>query len=108
VEEALLHDSTTRPLNLGDVFSAEIIIHAPGLNSNDIKIELIVGQKVNDIVERIFFKEELDAVQEDSERIRFKCNVPMKGAGVFDFAFRLTPAHPLMTYGMDFPLVKWV
>jgi len=108
VIERKLHDSTIKPLNLGDLFEAEILLHAPGLSGEDIKVELIVGQKVHDEVQEIFFKEPLEVNTNGSDQLRFHCAVTMRGVGVYDFAFRCTPKHPLMEHGMEFPLVKWV
>jgi glycogen phosphorylase/synthase len=103
-----LPDSTNKPLNLGEPFNAEMVVHAPGLTSNDLKMEVIFGEKVQNKVERIFLRERLECSSDGNGKLRFTCNVKMPRAGVFDYAFRITPDHPLMPHGMDFPLVKWV
>ncbi len=103
-----LHLPTAKPLNLDEPFRASIILHTPGLGPDDLKLEVIFGEKTNDIVERIFFKQKLTVVSEGNGKLRFDCDVAIPRAGVFDYSFRLTPDHPLMPYPMDFPLMKWL
>lgn len=106
--EKKTHDSTVSPLNLGENFSASIIIHAPGLYPDDLGLELVYGEKVNDVIESIYTAEQLECSSDGNGKLRFECNVPASRSGVFDYAFRLYAKHPLLEYRMDFPLVKWI
>ena len=106
--EKTTHDSTVSPLNQGEAFYASIIIHAPGLSFDDIGMELVFGEKVNDVVERVFPAEQLECSSAGKGKLRFECKVPATRSGVFDYAFRLFAKHPLLEYRMDFPLVKWI
>lgn len=106
--EKSIHDSTVLPLNLGEPFTASILIHAPGLDADDLGMEVIFGEKVNDVVEKIFFKEQLTVSTAGNGKLLFECKVHTTRAGVYDYAFRLYPNHPLLVYRMDFSLVKWI
>ncbi|MFO7721734.1 MAG: alpha-glucan family phosphorylase [Bacteroidales bacterium] len=108
VVEKILPDSTVSPLNLGEQFVAKIILHAPGLEAEDLGMEVIFGRKVNDVVDSILFKEPLKAASTGNGKVEFECSVAVNQTGVFDYAFRLFPNHPLLAYRMDFPLVRWV
>lgn len=101
-------DSSKSPLKLGDMFIAELEIYAPGLNKEDLGVEVIFGEKENDKVNTIFFNERLDVKTKDENILVFSCKVPTTRSGVYDYAFRLFPQNDLMTYRMEFPLVKWL
>jgi glycogen phosphorylase/synthase len=108
VEEKILPDSTVSPLNLGEQFNAKITLHAPGLEADDLGMEVVFGRKVNDVVDRILFKEPLKPTAIGHGKVAFECSLTVNQTGVFDYAFRLYPNHPLLPYRMDFPLVKWI
>jgi hypothetical protein len=40
--------------------------------------------------------------------VTFFIEIPTLQAGVFDYAFRLYPKHPLLPHRQDFNLVKWI
>ncbi len=106
--EKKIPDSTASPLNLGEDFSVSILLHAPGFHPEDLGMEVIFGEKVQDMVEKISFKEPFRVTDAGNGKLQFECRVPANRAGVFDYAFRLFPTHPLLVYRMDFPLVKWI
>jgi glycogen phosphorylase/synthase len=101
-------DSTVAPLNLGEEFKASVTIQAPGLGPDDLGIEVIFGEKVRDVVQKVFYKEMMQVTVLGDNTLRFDCAVLTRKAGVFDYAFRLFPNHPLLAYRMDFPIVKWL
>lgn len=107
VETIRVPDSTIRPLGLGDTFVAEITLNTAGLDSTDLGVEIIFGQKENDIVRKISFKESMKNHAENEGKAVFRCEIPFVNSGVWDYAFRIYPSNPLLTSRMDFPLVKW-
>lgn len=101
-------DSTISPLNLGENFKASVTLYAPGFGPDDLGVEVIFGEKIQDEVKNIFYKQRLTVTVLGNGKLRFDCTVPTTRAGVFDYAFRLFPDHPLLEYRMAFPLVKWI
>ncbi|HRZ49883.1 MAG TPA: alpha-glucan family phosphorylase [Bacteroidales bacterium] len=101
-------DSTISPLNLGEDFRASVVIDAPGLGPDDLGVEVVFGEKRRDVVHKVFAKETMTVTPLGNGRLQFDCAVPIRRAGVFDYAFRLFPNHPLLVYRMDFPWVKWL
>lgn len=101
-------DSTKRPLNIGEVFSASVELKMSGITHEDIGIELVFGQKTEDIVESIknITPLKIEKIHEDS--VVYSCEFPATRSGVFDYAFRIFPKHDLLKSRMDFPLVKWI
>ncbi len=101
-------DSVKGPIAYGKHFVAEIRLQAPGLTVNDLGVEIIMGNRTNGNIEKILYRQPLEAEQENEEVIRFTCSFPLAHSGIVDYAFRLFPKHRLLAHRMDFPLVKWI
>lgn len=103
-----LHDSTARPLLLGEDFVAEITLSLGELSEQDVAIDLIFGQKENDRVKKISFKTPMQVVRSENGLATFRAVIPNPQSGVFDYAIRLRPSHDLLPHLQDFDLVKWL
>ncbi len=108
LESLIVPDADTKPLEFGKHFSAEITLNIPGLNSTDIGAEIVMGNKVNDEVEKITFKSQLKLTASEEGKAIFKCEFPLEHTGVYDYAFRIFPTNKRLRYRMDFPLIKWI
>ncbi|MGQ9846960.1 MAG: alpha-glucan family phosphorylase [Bacteroidales bacterium] len=101
-------DSTAKSLNLGDIFSVEVSLNLHEISSKEINVEVLFGKKEFDQIKEIIFIEKLKPVKEEKGVVTYSCSLPTTKAGVFDYAFRVYPTHPLLPHRMDFPLVKWL
>lgn len=101
-------DSTKKPLRLGENFIAEIVINVNELSPADLGLEVLFGQKVNDEVQKIAFIEEMTVAGVDGNIVTYFIEIRTEQAGVYDFAFRLYPKHPLLPHRQDFNLVRWI
>jgi len=101
-------DSTRKPLRLGENFVAEVVLNVNELAAHDIGLEVLFGHKVNDEVKTLSFVEEMTMAGVNGNIVTFFIEIPTLQAGVFDFAFRLYPKHPLLPHKQDFNLVKWI
>lgn len=101
-------DSTRKPLRLGENFMAEIVLNVNELSANDIGLEVIFGHKIKDEVKKISFVEEMTVAGVNGNIVTFFIEIPTLQAGVIDYAFRLSPRHPLLPHRQDFNLVKWI
>ncbi len=104
----IVPDSVKGPVAYGKHFVAEIKLSAPGLTADDLGIEIIMGNRTNGNIEKIIYKQPLQAKQKENDIICFTCNFPLAHSGIMDYAFRLFPKHELLVHRMDFPLVKWI
>jgi phosphorylase/glycogen(starch) synthase len=100
-------DSTQNPLRLGDVFEAELVIDLKELAPEDIGVELIYGQKKNDVVDKLLGVYEMKLTKVEGSIATFKLSFSASVSGVFDFAFRIFPTHLLLPHRQDFNLIKW-
>ncbi len=96
------------PVEFGTMFNAEIVLNLAGLNSDDIGVEILMGNKKDDEVKEVTFKQELAVMVTDEGQAKYSCNFSLKNAGVYDYTFRVFPKNSLLAYRMDFPLVKWL
>ncbi|MDR0437359.1 MAG: alpha-glucan family phosphorylase, partial [Bacteroidales bacterium] len=101
------HNSTQKPLQMGDDFKAELVMDLKELNPEDIGVELIYGQKKNDVVEKLLGVYKLKLTKTDGSIATFHLSFPATTSGVYDFAFRIFPTHPLLPHRQDFNLIKW-
>ena len=104
----ILPHSTIKPLVLGESYKAEIILDLNELSATDIGVEVILGQKENDEVKEIVYKEEMKITKTAKNQVSFRCEIPAVRSGVFDYAFRVFPKNPLLPHRQDFNLVKWI
>ncbi|MCF6342515.1 MAG: alpha-glucan family phosphorylase, partial [Bacteroidales bacterium] len=108
VESLLIPDSNSGPLDFGKHFVAELVLKLPGLQAEDIGVEIIMGNKTNGDIHEINFRQGLKTKTLSNSKVKYTCDFPLQQAGVQDYAFRVFPQHPGLKYRMDFPLVKWV
>lgn len=101
-------DSTKKALRLGENFVAEIVLNVNELSAGDIGLEVLFGNKVQDEVQKISFTEEMVVAGVNGSIVTFFIEIPTLQAGVFDYAFRLSPRHPLLPHRQDFNLVRWI
>lgn len=101
-------DATNSPLLMGDPCHFEISLDLGVLTTDDIGVEIIFGQKRNDKVESIIYKQMLSPVNQNGSEATYRCNITTDNSGVFDYAFRIFPKNENLVYRQDFNLVKWV
>lgn len=103
-----LLDSNIVPLEIDQEFLAEITVDIPGLNKEDIGIEVVIGSKNTDGKYVVELVEQLKVVYSEDNQVTYKCSFPLHRAGMHNYAFRLYPKNALLNSRMDFPLVKWI
>ncbi len=100
-------DTSSEPLKLGQNFNVEVVINRNQISSENIGVDLILGNKENGIVTSIYLSEELKLVRNEGERAIFAGSVHLTVAGIFDFAVRIFAKIDLLNNRQDVNLVKW-
>ena len=108
VKSLILPDTNVRPLTFGELFIAEITLHTPGLEPGDLGIELLFGDKNNDVVDKITAIEKMKLVDSGDEWAKYYIKVPINRAGIYNFTFRVYPTNKMLPHRQDLPLVKWI
>ncbi len=95
-------------LNLGDIFEARIEVNLAKLLPEDVRVEILFGEKEDGDIKHIVYKEELKVESLSNGNVLYSCAFPAERAGVYDYAFRISPKSINLAYPEDFPLIKWV
>lgn len=94
-------------LFLGDYLDITADIKLGNLCPEDVKIELVVVNADNENA-GVFAKYPFAFVNNDKGISHFACHIDAEFAGMWNFAIRMTPQHPLLPHDMDFNLVTWL
>ena len=101
-------DPTISPMLMGDSFKTEIVLDTNKIPGSDIGIEVLFGQKIDDEIKGIIYKEEMKMISDENNFVTYYCEIPITSAGVFDFAFRIFPKNSLLPHRQDFSILKWI
>lgn len=108
VSEELPQSDQDHTLNLGETFVARIEINLGELSAEEVRVEILFGEKEDEVIKRINYKEELESENLANGNVLYSCAMPVETAGVYDYVFRLSPKSNALAYPEDFPLIKWV
>lgn len=101
-------DSTHKPLDLGETFSAEIVLDMNELSDTDVGLEVVFGIKENDEILGPVQVYEMQLKNSTPHLVTFTCDIPIDKPGVYNYVFRLFPKNDLLPHRQDFNLVKWI
>jgi hypothetical protein len=101
-------NTNKKALSLGEKFFVEVKLRINELNEKDLGVELLFGQKVNDEVEKISSRYDMEITSNENDIVTFYFEKPAEMVGVYDFAFRLYPKNALLAHRQDFSLMKWL
>jgi len=102
-----LMNTSDNALLLGEDFSAEIVLDVNEFNENDLGLEVVFIQKTFEGEDVVISVYEMEKVKRDKELLTFKCDVPAKRVGIYNYAFRLYPKNEILPHRQDLGLVKW-
>lgn len=108
VSEELPQAHQDHTLNLGDTFVARIEINLAQLSAEDVRVEILFGEKEDGEIKRIIYKEEMKVENLSNGNVLYSCAIPVERAGVYDYVFRVSPKSKSLAYPEDFPLIKWI
>jgi phosphorylase/glycogen(starch) synthase len=78
------------------------------LNSTDVGVEIIFGEKHDNRIDRILEVIELQPDKEEGGITHYKADIDANSTGSFEFSFRIFPTNPLLPHRQDFNLVRWM
>lgn len=108
VESIKVPDPDVRPLTFGDEMIAEITLKTPGLDRGDVGMEILIADKINDVIDKVSLKHEMEIVESGDGWARYYISLPVYQAGVFNYTFRIFPKNEMLPNRQDLPLVKWI
>ncbi len=102
-----LMNTSDNSLLLGDKFTAELVLDLNELNEADFGVEVVFIQKTFEGEESVVSVYEMEQVKKENEKVTFRCEVPAKRVGIYNYAFRMFPKHPMLAHRQDFKPVRW-
>ncbi len=108
VADKKLMSNSGKVLKLGDPFVAEILLKANGINESDFGLEVVFVQKPIGGDREIASVYEMDLVENKDNLLKYRCEVPAKRTGDFNYAFRMFPRNESLAHRQDFHLIKWI
>jgi phosphorylase/glycogen(starch) synthase len=108
VIDVTYHDSSVRPLSMGEMFEAQIGLRLNGIDANHIGVELVHGEKEDEEIQSITYIIPLEFEKEVDGVAIYRCKIQVPKSGVVNFAFRVFPTHKHLPHRQDFPLLKWI
>lgn len=92
---------------LGENLHFEVKLNLGNIRPEEVKMEILFADKENG-KDHFLVKLPFEFSDTKNGTATFICNLKAEYVGVWNWAIRLIPVHPLIKYGMDFNLVKWI
>ncbi len=102
-------DVSREAVELGNSYSAEVILDLNELSPEDIGVELVIADLVGENnIPRISLTQEFELVKNEDNLAYYKTELTPKKPGVFEFGIRIFPKHPELPHRQDFNYVRWI
>ena len=108
VVEKKMQGNNGRSLLLGESFVAELKIDINGLKESDFGVEVVFAHKNQSGKREILSVYEMQKIKTARSIVTYKCEIPAKRTGSFNYAFRMFPKHRELAHRQDFNLIKWI
>ncbi len=100
--------SSEKSLLLGDAFQAELVIDLNELSQADFGVEVVFIQKSFEGENEVIAVYEMDKIKTENNLVTYRCDIPTKRTGIYNYAFRMFPKHPDLPHRQDFNIIKWL
>ncbi len=94
-------------LDIACPYKAEVKLDLKEVDKDSIGIEIVVMEEIDGNL-KIVQKQEMELVSVEEQIASYKVEIVPAKAGVYRYALRMFPKHPLLTHRQDFPLVRWI
>ena len=105
-----IFDSANKPFPVGDELKPNITLEVDGIDRQYVGVEIVFfdRRKPDAAFGEIIFSKEMLPIETQDKLVTYECKIPITISGVFEYAFKIFPKHPLLPHKIDFPLYKWV
>lgn len=117
IKEVNAYDTENKPLPLGSIFKASIVLDLKDLKTEEISMEILFARKKEDGYNETFLIKELNKQSmkpaeangvEGQNLVRFSSRIKVPFSGVYEYGFRFYAKNKMLPHRQDFNLVKWV
>jgi len=106
--------SLSRPTKLNNTFfvgeqmNTEITLNIGTLKPEDLKVQIIFASDNEDGTISLHNKYDFTIKSFHNEQATYECSLDTSEVGLWSYAIRIIPQHPLLPHDCDFNLVKWM
>jgi len=100
--------TSTKPLELGEKFCAEVTLDLGGLSQQEIGVELVFAKRGDDGKFNIRKLQELQPAAPKKHQVVYKGDAKVTLTGALRYGIRFYPKNTLLNYRRDLPLVEWL
>ncbi len=108
VSEVNYSKDLSKPLRMGEEYTADVVLKLNGLTAEDIGVELVVVSVLPNGEQEFFFKQEFTKVEKLNGHTRYRLGTLPTQPGVFNYGIRVFPKNALIPHRQDFGFVRWV
>jgi glycogen phosphorylase/synthase len=108
VTEVNYSKDLSKPLRMGEGYTADVVLKLNGLSPDDIGVELVVVSVLPSGREEFVFKQEFNKVEKLNGHTRYRLGTIPTQPGIFNYGIRIFPKSSLVPHRMDFNYVRWI
>lgn len=108
VSEVNYSQDFSKPLRMGEVYTANVVLKLNGLSADDIGVELVVVSVLAIGKQEFVFRQEFSKVEKLNGHTRYQLGTIPTQPGIFNYGIRLFPKSGLLPHRQDFSFVRWI
>jgi phosphorylase/glycogen(starch) synthase len=108
VSEVHFSKDLSKPLRMGEEYTAEVVLKMNGLSSDDIGVELVVVSVKGNEAQEFVFRQEFNEVERLNGHCRYRIGTIPSQPGIFNYGIRIFPKSDLLPHRQDFGLIRWI
>ncbi|HBB90516.1 MAG TPA: alpha-glucan family phosphorylase, partial [Bacteroidales bacterium] len=98
----------SKPLRMGEEYTAEVVLKLNGLTPDDIGVELVVVSQLANNRQEFVFNEDFNLVEPLNGYTRYRIGTIPTQPGVFNYGIRVYPKSSLLPNRQDFSYIRWI
>ncbi|MFA5814980.1 MAG: alpha-glucan family phosphorylase [Bacteroidales bacterium] len=108
ISEVNYSKDLSKPLRMGEEYTAEVVLKLNGLSADDIGVELVVVSVFPNGKQEFVFNQEFAKVEKLNGYTRYRIGTIPTQPGIFNYGIRVFPKSRLVPHRQDFSFVRWI
>ena len=101
-------DTTKKDFRLGKPYEGEVVLDLKEIQPDEVGVEVVVTKQIEGFNRQIESSIELEITKNIDTMAFYSTSFNLNSPGMYEYALRIFPKNPDMTYRMDFNLVRWI
>ncbi|MDD2563423.1 MAG: alpha-glucan family phosphorylase [Salinivirgaceae bacterium] len=101
-------DTTKKDFRLGIPYAGEVVLDLKDIHPDEVGVEVVITKLSDESDRQIVECIELELTKNIDTMAFYSTSFNLNSPGMYEYALRIFPKHPDMTYRMDFNLVRWI